>query len=51
MKEKKLSAPQADELSAGTDGGRKKIAEFLKEWADVNKVYDFIAEVNGREKP
>ena len=34
-----------------TDGGRKKIAEFLKEWADVNKVYDFIAEVNGREKP
>ncbi|MCR4886340.1 MAG: PadR family transcriptional regulator [Clostridiales bacterium] len=34
-----------------TDGGRKKIAEFLNEWADVNKVYDFIAEVNGREKP
>ncbi len=34
-----------------TDGGRKKIAEFLNEWADVNKVYDFIAEVNGCEKP
>ena len=34
-----------------TDGGRKKIAEFLNEWADVNKVYDFIAEVNGHEKP
>ena len=34
-----------------TDGGRKKIAEFLDEWADVNKVYDFIAEVNGCEKP
>ena len=33
-----------------TDGGRKKIAEFLNEWADVNKVYDFIAEVNGCEK-
>ena len=30
-----------------TDGGRKKIAEFLNERADVNKVYDFIAEVNG----
>lgn len=25
MKEKKLSAPQADEMNAGTDGGRKKI--------------------------
>lgn len=33
-----------------TDGGRKKIAEFLDEWADVNKVYDFIVEVNGREQ-
>ena len=33
-----------------TDGGRKKIAEFLNEWTDVNKVYDFIAEVNGCEK-
>ena len=36
--------------SAITDGGRKKIAEFLDEWADVNKVYDFIVEVNGREQ-
>lgn len=33
-----------------TDGGRKKIAEFLDEWADVNKVYDFIVEVNSREQ-
>ena len=27
-----------------TDGGRKRIADFLKEWADVKKVYDFIAQ-------
>ena len=32
-----------------TDSGRKRIADFLNEWADVNKVYDFIAEVNGHE--
>ena len=30
-----------------TDEGRKRIADFLTEWADVNKVYDFIVEVNG----
>ncbi len=29
-----------------TDDGRKRIADFLAEWADVKKVYDFIAEVN-----
>ena len=29
-----------------TDEGRKRIADFLREWADVKKVYDFIAEVN-----
>ncbi len=29
-----------------TDEGRKRIADFLAEWADVKKVYDFIAEVN-----
>ena len=29
-----------------TDEGRKRIAGFLAEWADVKKVYDFIAEVN-----
>ena len=30
-----------------TDTGRQRIAEFLEEWAEVNKVYDFIVEVNG----
>ena len=30
-----------------TDAGRQKIAEFMQEWADVKKVYDFIAEVSG----
>ena len=30
-----------------TDEGRKRIADFMAEWADVKKVYDFIAEVNG----
>ena len=30
-----------------TDEGRRRIAEFMNEWADVKKVYDFIAEVNG----
>ena len=30
-----------------TDEGRKRIADCLTEWADVNKVYDFIVEVNG----
>lgn len=29
-----------------TEDGRKRIADFLAEWADVKKVYDFIAEVN-----
>ena len=29
-----------------TDEGKKRIQEFLLEWADVKKVYDFIAEVN-----
>ena len=29
-----------------TADGRKRIADFLAEWADVKKVYDFIAEVN-----
>ena len=29
-----------------TDDGRKRIADFLAEWADEKKVYDFIAEVN-----
>ena len=29
-----------------TDEGRKRIADFMAEWADVKKVYDFIAEVN-----
>ena len=27
-----------------TDAGRQKIADFLREWADVKKVYDFIAQ-------
>ncbi len=26
-----------------TDAGRARIAAFLEEWADVNRVYDFIA--------
>ena len=30
-----------------TDAGRQRIAEFMREWADVKKVYDFIAEVSG----
>ena len=30
-----------------TDAGRQRIAEFMQEWADVKKVYDFIAEVSG----
>ncbi len=30
-----------------TDAGRQRIADFMQEWADVKKVYDFIAEVNG----
>ena len=29
-----------------TDRGRQRIADFLEEWADVKKVYDFIAEVH-----
>ena len=29
-----------------TEEGKKRIQEFLLEWADVKKVYDFIAEVN-----
>lgn len=29
-----------------TDEGRKKIADFLEEWASVNKIYEFILEVN-----
>ena len=30
-----------------TDAGRQRIAEFMQDWADVKKVYDFIAEVSG----
>ena len=30
-----------------TPEGRKRIADFLDEWADVKRVYDFIAEVKG----
>ena len=30
-----------------TEEGRKRIADFLAEWADVNRVYDFIAGVQG----
>ena len=30
-----------------TDAGRARIAAFLEEWADVNRVYDFIAGVRG----
>ena len=29
-----------------TEEGKKRIQEFLLEWADVKMVYDFIAEVN-----
>lgn len=29
-----------------TEAGRKKIADFLTEWDEVNKVYNFIMEVN-----
>ena len=29
-----------------TDEGRKRIAAFMDEWAEVRRVYDFIAEVN-----
>lgn len=29
-----------------TDEGRKKIADFLGEWAEVKRVYDFIARGN-----
>ena len=29
-----------------TDEGRKRIADFMDEWAEVRRVYDFIAEVN-----
>ena len=32
---------------ASTDAGRARIAAFLEEWADVNRVYDFIAGVQG----
>ena len=31
-----------------TDAGRARIAAFLEEWADVNRVYDFIADVQGK---
>ncbi len=27
-----------------TDAGRKRIAQFLEEWEDVAKVYEFIKE-------
>ena len=30
-----------------TEAGRARIAAVLEEWADVNRVYDFIAEVQG----
>lgn len=30
-----------------TDEGRRRIADFLGEWAEVKKVYDFIAEGGG----
>ncbi len=32
-----------------TDAGRARIDAFLEEWADVNRVYDFIAEVRSHE--
>lgn len=28
-----------------TENGRKRIEDFMQEWADVKKAYDFIAEV------
>ena len=31
-----------------TDAGRARIAAFLEDWADVNKVYDFSAGVQGK---
>lgn len=30
-----------------TDAGRKRIADFLQEWAEINRIYDFIAEGSG----
>ena len=33
-----------------TDEGRRKIADFLGEWAEIKKVYDFIAEGSNHEK-
>ena len=33
-----------------TDEGRRKIAGFLGEWAEIKKVYDFIAEGSSHEK-
>ena len=33
-----------------TDEGRRKIADFLGEWAEIKKVYDFIAEGSSHEK-
>lgn len=32
-----------------TDEGRKRIAAFLEEWADVKRAYDFIVEGSGHE--
>ena len=32
-----------------TGEGRKRISGFLREWAEVKRAYDFIAEVNGGE--
>ena len=32
-----------------TDAGRARIAAFLEEWADVNRVYDFIVEGGSRK--
>ena len=31
-----------------TDGGRKKIADFLGEWSEIRKIYDFIAGEGGQ---
>lgn len=30
-----------------TDAGWQRIADFLREWAEINRVYDFIAEGSG----
>lgn len=30
-----------------TDAGRQRIADFLREWAEINRIYDFIAEGSG----